>query len=172
VLASIVLLAGLATAFGVRADPEYTATASVLLADSAAQEALDLGSTNTGLLTRRIENGINFAKSDATESLVAERLGFLPDDEVLISGIDSADVLEFTGTASRPDDAAIWSNAWAEAYVETKQIEAEGSITAAVDQLEERLANLQTERQEIRDPLDELRDSLTRATTEESQALH
>jgi uncharacterized protein involved in exopolysaccharide biosynthesis len=172
VLASIVLLAGLATAFGVRADPKYTATASVLLADSAAQEALDLGSTNTGLLTRRIENGINFAKSDATESLVAERLGFLPDDEVLISGIDSADVLEFTGTASRPDDAAIWSNAWAEAYVETKQIEAEGSITAAVDQLEERLANLQTERQEIRDPLDELRDSLTRATTEESQALH
>jgi capsular exopolysaccharide synthesis family protein len=170
-LAPIVLLAGLATAFGVRAEPEYTATASVLLADSAAQEALDPGSTNTGLLTRRIENEINFAKSDATESLVAERLGFLPDDEVLIGGIDSADVLEFTGTAASPDDAAIWPNAWAEAYVETKQIEAEGSITAAVDQLEERLTNLQTERQEIREPLDSLRDSLTRATTEERQAV-
>lgn len=166
----ILVFAGLSAFLGLGAEPQYTATSGVLLADSAAQEALDPTNTNTGVLTRRIENEINSARSDATEILVIEELGFLPDKQVSISGVDSADVLEFTAVAADPADAALWANTWAEAYVSTKQIEAEASITSAVEQLEDRLATLQAQRQETRAPLDELRDQLAAAISEERQA--
>ncbi len=156
----IVALTALTTFLAVNAEPEYRATSAVLIADSAAQAALDPANTNPQMLSRRIENEINFARSDATEARVAEALGFLPTDEMVISGIDSADVLEFSARAANPDEAALYANTWAEAYVATKQLEAQASITAAVDQLEDRLGALQDERVEIRIPLDELRDQL------------
>ena len=166
----IVALTALTTFLAVNAEPEYRATSAVLIADSAAQAALDPANTNPQMLSRRIENEINFARSDATEARVAEALGFLPTDEMVISGIDSADVLEFSARAANPDDAALYANTWAEAYVATKQLEAQASITAAVDQLEDRLTALQDERVEIRIPLDELRDQL-QATSNADQRL-
>ena len=154
-----------------QAAPEFRATAAVVIADSAAQAALDPANVSPQMLTRRIENEINFARSDAAEDLVEQSLGFLPSDQVTITGVDSADVLEFSAVATDPGDAARFANTWAESYVSSKQVEAEASITAAVGRLEERLQLLQTDRQTVRVPLDELRDQLLRTTDADARQL-
>lgn len=166
--APIAALLVIAVVFGLTASPRYTSTASVLIADSVAQELLDPRSQNAGLLTRRIENEINFAESDATERLVTDELGELPPIE--ITGIDTADVLEFTATASDPATAARHANAWADAYVTAKQQAAEASIDQAVTRLQERLEDLQDQRSEARAPIDELQDQLVLVTSDSERA--
>ncbi len=167
-VAPILVLGLAAVVYGVTRSPQYTSTSSVLIADSVAQELLDPRSQNASLLTRRIENEINFAQSDATETIVTDEIGFLPPVE--ITGISSADILEFTATATDPADAARYANAWANAYVATKQAAAEASIDQAVGRLEERLIDLQGQRDEIRAPLDELEDRLAVTSNETSRA--
>ncbi len=142
-LAPIVVLAAAATALGLRAAPEYTATATVGLIDSAAQEILGGTNTNVQIKTRLIENEINFAKSDAVESRVGESLGFLP-DTVSITSVADSDYLDFTATSDTADEAALWANTWADAYVETKQTEAADSIQTSIDLLENSLDELNT----------------------------
>ncbi len=164
----IVVLTALSAFVAIGRAPMYRATSAVLIADSAAQAALDPAITNPQMLTRRIENEINFARSDATEARVSEALGFLPSDQVAIRGLDSADVLEFSAVAADPTDAARFANTWAEAYVSSKQAGAAASITSAVERLESRLQELQTQRTQVRAPLDVLRDQLS-ATTDPTQ---
>lgn len=149
-LAPIVLLAAVATVLGLRAEPQYTATATVGLVDSAAQEILGGSNTNVQVQSRLIENEINFAKTDAVESRVAEALGFLP-ETVTISSVADSDFLDFTATANEADKAADWSNTWAEAYVETKQLEARSSIETSVALLDNKLDDLNDQIGSLRD---------------------
>ncbi len=164
------LFGALAALYAAAAPPKYEAVALVLIADSAAQEALDPTNSNFQMQSRRIENEINFALSDDTERVVEEELGFLPDD-VEIRGVESADVLEFIANADTADNAARYANVWASAYVASKQEEAEQSITAAVGQLNRRLESLQQERTTLRASLDEKRDEMLGTTDETRRAI-
>ncbi len=143
-LAPIVLLAAAATALGLRSEPQYTATATVGLVDSAAQEILGGSNTNVQVQSRLIENEINFAKTDAVENKVEETLGFLP-ATVTISSVADSDYLDFTATANEPEKSAEWANTWATAYVETKQTEARSSIDNSIAVLEAKRDELNTE---------------------------
>ncbi len=163
VLLPILVLGGLAGFLGSRAAPQYSATASVLIADSAAQDALGSSSGNTGLLNRRIENEINLALGNSTEMRVEAILGFVPEN-VDVNGLSTADVLEFSATAPTADEAADWANGWAEAYVLTKQENASQSIGDTVSRLETSLTDLRIERQTLLEPLAPLRERLVRAT--------
>lgn len=170
-LLPVLLLGGVAAFLGSTADPSYTSTAQVLISDSAAQDALGGSSGNTGLLTRRMENEINLAKGNATEDRVEQILGFVPEPtQVKVSGLSTADVLEFTATAGTPEEAAEWANAWADAYVLTKQANASDSLSATVTSLETTLSDLRVERQVLLEPLTPLRDRLARATDPGVQA--
>ena len=127
--------------------PEYSSTASVLLRGSAAQEALDGGSQNTGFLNREMMNEVSFARSDPVTTIVVEELGYFP--SVSVSSEEGSDLLFFSATSGDPDDAANEANAWANAYIQAKRQGAIESITSASDSFRTRLAQLEAERNEL-----------------------
>lgn len=154
VLSTVLVLTSLTAAYTFTREPTYEATARVLLADSAAQAALDPSSQNPGFLTRELSNEISLAKSDRVERLVLEERAQLP--TVSITAESAADVLIFRANAASDVGAADDANLWANAYVEVKRQEAVANITAATSSLQSRLEELRVERQELRAPLDEL----------------
>ncbi len=137
-LLAIPLLIGVVTA--TRPDV-FVASSSVLLKTTAAQEAVDDTATNTGILDRSLENEISLALSDTARTAVADRLGVGVDDlpQTAVTRDGRADVLTFTVRERTPEAAAAAANIWAETFVELKQVEAEQSITGAVDRLTSRL---------------------------------
>lgn len=173
-LAPLLLVPALALLFTLRQDDVYSATARVLLAESAAQEAVDGGINNTSARARELNNEINLARSDDAEASVRQLLG-LDDDDPLPSGTITADstsdVLEFQFEASTPENAATIANTWAEAYVALKQSDAAASITATVNELEATLQELRDERAAVRADLEALEDRLARASEEARPSL-
>ncbi len=164
-LIPVVLLVAAAYLYSTTRADRYVASANVLLADSAAQRTLDPSSGNTGSLS----NEISLARSDAVEQLVVEELGDLPD--IAISSVSQADVLTFTAESDDPDRAALVANIWAESYVEVKRDEVVASIATAIERLQSRLEEIRTERQNLRQPLDDLQAEITDATPEDAPAL-
>ncbi len=163
-LAPILLLAAAATILGLRSEPQFTATATVGLVDSAAQEILGGTNTNVQIQSRLIENEINFAKTDAVEAKVEETLGFLP-NTVSISSVADSDYLDFTATANEPGRSAEWANTWATAYVETKQTEARSSIDTQIAVLENKRDELNSQIRPLREG-DDLLEALSEQRTE------
>jgi len=155
---SVAVLVLVAVVLTLRQDDRYKASASVLLATSAAQDAVGATDTNTGLLARRLANELNYARSDAIKAAVVERLGEEPD--VGVAGNTDSDVLTFTAIAPDAERAAAVANTWAAVYVEQKRADALASIAEANDQLVARLAQLRQRRAEVREPLDALQDEL------------
>ena len=113
-----------------------------------------------------MSNEISLANSDTVESLVVEALGELPN--LTITSESEADVLVFQSSASDADRAALEANTWAEMYVKVKQDEAVRNISAATDSLKVRLEALRIERQELRAPLDQLDEQISRSSTPET----
>ena len=155
--------AGLILAFTVSSlrPPTYEATARVLLADSAAQRALDPAGQNNRPLSREMSNEISLALSDSVESQVVDLVGERPD--IRITAGDDADVLAFRATAASAVDAAAHANTWAEVYIGTKREEAVATIESAAGSLRTRLRELRDERQDLRAPLDDLERRINRA---------
>ncbi len=164
-LIPVVLLVAAAYLYSTTRADRFVASANVLLADTAAQRTLDAGSGNTGSLS----NEISLARSDAVEQLVVEDLGDLPD--IAISSQSKADVLTFTAESDDPDRAALAANTWAESYVEVKRDEVVASIATAIERLQSRLEEIRTERQNLRQPLDDLEARITDAAPEDAPAL-
>lgn len=168
-IAPVLVLGTIATWMAVRAEPQYTATATVGLINSAAQDVLNGStSTNVQLRTRVIENETNFATSDLVEQAVINTLGFLP-RTVRVAAVPDSDYLDFTATATNPDNAALWANTWAETYVTTKQQEAAASIgesitglEASLEEINDRIRNPRTSADE-REALIETRSALLRS---------
>ncbi len=101
-----------------------------------------------------MSNEISLALSDEVEARVESTLGTVP--SVRVTADSTADVLSFRATAATADDAATYANAWANAYIETKQDEAVGTIAAATESLASRLEELRADRQDLQAPLDDL----------------
>ncbi|MGH1489336.1 MAG: polysaccharide biosynthesis tyrosine autokinase [Acidimicrobiales bacterium] len=167
VLLPFVLIVGLATAFTVRQPAVYCSTAQVYVAPSAAQQAIE-GDLNVFVASRSLSNEINVAYSDLVRGAVVSDLGL--DPEVRVTGDADSDVLWFRGCGATADQGALYSNTWAGTYVDTKQQQAAGSISSAVDGFQDRIAELRIRRQETRLPLDTLEDRLAAATPDSAAA--
>ena len=154
VILPVLVFGAAVTSYALSQDDQYEATASVLVADTASQRALDPTSQNAGFLTRVLSNEILLAESSTVEELVEAELELLPDVE--ISPASDADALFFVATADDPDDAARDANTWAEMYVRAKRDEAVDNITAATTGLDNRLVDFSTERQDLLALLDVL----------------
>lgn len=135
----------------------YVASSNVLLTATAAQDAVDDSSTNTGILDRTLENEISLALSDVSREAVAARLVVNIEDlpDITISRDGRADVLTFTARERTPAAAADAANVWAETYVELKQTEAEQSIAGALDRLTVRLEEARARRAQATDASEE-----------------
>lgn len=174
VVATVAALTALALVYTLSQADVYQANARVLLADSAAQEAIDGSLNNVTARNRDLANEINIAESDQTIDLVRERLG-LPDDAPLPTGTITAaansDVIEFRFNAATAEQAANFSNVWATAYVDVKQLKAEASIESTVSKLEETLRELRDQRTELRSELDVLETRLANSNEDQRESL-
>ncbi len=159
-----IIMLGISSYATSRTQPQYQATAGVLLAPTVAQQTLDPTAQNT--IRRDLANEISLATSDPVRELILNELGVLP--RVSVTAPSAADVLRFTATATTPEDAALHANTWAGIYAGVKQEQAAESISAALENIERRLATLRVRRQELRAPLDELDQRISRSATPET----
>lgn len=166
-LACLLVLPAIAFFWQTRTAENFQAEASVLVTASAAQEALDSGSTNSAARTRALTNEINLALSQEVRLRVEAVVGEVDDDDILISAVPGADVLTFSANQPTAEGAALLANEWADAYVEAKRFEASASIDEAVAALQLRLATLGERHTETREPLTNAEQRLAEATTPE-----
>ncbi|MCP5031070.1 MAG: polysaccharide biosynthesis tyrosine autokinase [Actinomycetia bacterium] len=171
-LTPLVLLSAASVWYTQRQPVTYRATASVLIDESAAQEAVETRLTGTKVRDRELANEINLADSDPARELVRSRLGLRPDAALpkgaILASID-ADVLNFRFEGSTADEAALIATTWAEAYVSLKQEAAGRSIDRATERLRSQLDELRLERDEVRSDLNALEDRRATADTDEDR---
>ncbi len=156
VLLPLLVVPALAAGNSLRSVDQYRSTATVILQSTAAEGAVGADIISTSKLRRELENEINVATGDEVDLVVEGTLGSLP--SVDVSASEDADLLEFTATSTDPEEAALAANTWADAYVSVSQSRAQSSVTAAVAQLQDRLAELRVERQQLRSDVDALED--------------
>lgn len=155
VAGTLAVFLGLGYLYTALQEPTFEATARVSVSDNASERALDPGSQNTGFLERELANELALARSPEVEALVEAELGLLPD--MSITPEIETDVLAFRSTADTAEASALAANTWSNFYVEAKQAETIEAIETSRANLEERLAEISTELDEIRAPLDSLR---------------
>lgn len=163
-LAALVAIPALAYALGNAQPVRYRAEANVLIAPSAAQEAASSASGNSAPNTRLLTNEINLALGAEVRQAVEAEVGPVDIDDISITAQPGSDVLIFSAVRGNADDAAALANAWARAYVETKQEKSAESIQAAIRDLNGELIELSTQREDTRAPLTALEQQI--ATTE------
>lgn len=142
----------------------YTASARVLLGETAAESVVVDSSENTSIRNRILENELRLATSDEAAREVAERFDTDVAPSASINANNDSDVLDFRATSSDPESAANIANAWAMSYLDLKQEQSTASIEDAATQLEERLAQLQADRLELRSDLFDGLDDLARSS--------
>ena len=155
VLLPVILFGGLAFAFSSTRTPSFQASARVLLTQSAAEEALSLGSDNAGILSRELSNEVSLAQSDAVLGRVDQLLadeGVERTPELSVAGVEGTDVLSFTASGNDREAVALGANGWANAYVDSKRADVVESINGAIDTLRVRLVELEERRRAIVDP--------------------
>ncbi len=168
-LLPLLTVPALAYAYSSQQADSFSATAEVLLGETAAQDAVGAASQSTSFRDRLLENELSLAKSDAAFDEVSSRFEVDVDDvpEATVRADGSADVLVFSASSTSARTAADTANAWAEVYVELKQTQAQESILGAITQLEARLLELQEQRDDVRAELNDLEDDLVRASDED-----
>ncbi len=167
ILLPLLLIMAAAAAYTLSQTLTYRARASVLLADSAAQDAY-FGAGNVNAENRDLANEINIALSDVVRDEVERRSG--GPVNVTIERSFESDLLLFNAAASTPTAAADAANTWANVYVEAKQEQAASSLATTITAFEEDIVDLRTQRQELRLPLDRLEDDLAAARAEDDRA--
>ncbi|HEY7836861.1 MAG TPA: hypothetical protein VIB59_05305 [Solirubrobacteraceae bacterium] len=129
-----------------RATPTYKATANVAFQNSTITEnALGVGSSSTGEPQRDADTQVTIAQSAEVAQAVRSQLGgALGVDELLgmvsVEAAPNANVLNITGTAGDPRNAARIANAFANQYITFRTNSQLSSIDAAKHQLQEQLA--------------------------------
>jgi capsular exopolysaccharide synthesis family protein len=147
--------------------PEYQATAVVRVDQSIATEAFSAAGLSNSAPDLRRELGQ--AQSGAIADSVESRLGRKP--RVAVSVDEATSSLEFVATASDPVAAAEAANAWAETFVDRKEIEAREVTRSAIQRLDERLVELRIRRQALTAPALEITEQLAELTVRETAAL-
>ncbi|MCU0272224.1 MAG: Wzz/FepE/Etk N-terminal domain-containing protein, partial [Acidimicrobiales bacterium] len=152
---AVVLVVGAAVALSARTEARYRAEARVSVSTTAAQDRLDpsSGSTNAQTLARRLENELELARSDDVEQAAEAAVGGSFDASVRADS--DSDTLVFSATALSADAAAERANAYAAAFVAERTSSTADELDAATATLNARLADIETERDDILEQIDD-----------------
>lgn len=175
ILLSLALFVGAAIWFDAARPVEYVGETTVLVAPTAAQQSVEAGrQINPAALDRQLDNEIRVATSDLAAQLVRLELDLEPDaepPEIEVTAPEAGDVLLFEAKADRPGDAALHSDAWAEAYVQVRQTIAQENINEVTEEIRQRLDELRAERELLVSGVQELQDRLVRAPEAERERI-
>lgn len=152
---AVVLVVGAAVALSARTEARYRAEARVSVSTTAAQDRLDpsSGSTNAQTLQRRLENELELARSDDVEQAAEAAVGGSFDASVRADS--DSDTLVFSATALSADEAAERANAYAAAFVAERTSSTADELDAATATLNARLADIEAERDDILEQIDD-----------------
>ncbi len=152
VLVPVLVFVGQASVYSLNQPDRYESTAMVFVARERQALLPGDGLTKEDLarLAKELAEEVSLAESDAVVDLVVAELGEIPEVGI-VAPTDVADVLLFTGSALTAEDAALYANTWAEAYIQVNQDLTTSEIAAATASMQARLVGLGEEQQRLGD---------------------
>lgn len=147
IIALIAVLLAAAIAMSALQTPQYRASARVRV-DLGSSNPLD-GTTNvsSNVRSRNLQNEVEFANSDRVATRAAMDFGDAIGASVAAS--TNSDTLSFTAVDADPERAATVANTFANAYVAESSLASGERFLAAVSVINDRLAEISTERLDL-----------------------
>lgn len=151
-LQAIVMVGAVAAGLSTLQEPRYRATARVLLHPNDPAEQLYADKAAPRLLTdpnRYVSGQIDVIESESVRREAARLLGLERVPATLASAVSvrqdgNSDVLEISATERSPHRAARIANAVARAYIENRRLRTVQGLDRAVDEAQQKLAELET----------------------------
>lgn len=146
---TVVVVAAVGLSFMTK--PKYRAEARVLVRTTAAQDRLDPSSNanNTQAMARRLQNEVEFAKSNGVEQAVWAAYGVDFEDDVSVKPESDSDTLTIAATAGTAQEAADRANSYATTLVAKRTQSTAEELLGATKSLTGRIAEIGTERDGI-----------------------
>ena len=137
-----VLAAGAALGLSEIQTPVYQASSKILLQQSSTQQDAG-GGVSINYSTVNVSDEITVLGSPAVQALVRQRLGTVPP----ISGdtVSGTDVMTVTANSTVPSRAAVIANAYANAYLQSIQGQAAGTLASSAQTLQAKINTLQAQ---------------------------
>ena len=151
VLQATVIVAAVAVGLSTLQEPRYRATARVLLHPNDPAEHLYADNASTRLLTdpdRYVSGQVDVIESESVRREAARLLALEMRPGALASVVSvrqdgNSDVLEISATERNPHRAARIANAVARAYIENRRLRTVQGLDRAVDEAQQKLAELE-----------------------------
>ena len=165
VLAGIVAAVTPAVVLSVLQEPQYRATAEIIIRTSASQSVFGTGTQANRDPDRIIQNEISAIEGDVVYARLKQNLGLTadPPDVVGTSRADT-DVVVLSVESGDPRTAAELANAYVTAYTDVKTEQAVANFEKASNELQTGITELQTD-------IEELDDTIASASESELAAL-
>lgn len=181
VVGMMLVFVGAALAWSLVPSPEYRVRAQVLTTGVNDPIALIFGGNNSGDLDRQAASQVAFLTSSDMRFQAAQAYnGSLDDSAVfnvsarpLQTGQNqnvTGSVVELSLVSSDPEEAATLLNIYAETYVQLRQNESAERLISVTDMLQEQLADVDDQIEEVRAPIRALQDQLANGTPAERDA--
>lgn len=123
--------------------PVYQGTAELLVQSKASESLFDPNTGVRGDPTRLIQTEIQVLRSRPVRDLVREKIGESP--AVVASAVGQTDVMSVKAESTDPERAALVANTYASAYIEFRRTQAVDDLLAAAEQIQEKIAELQSQ---------------------------
>ena len=160
----VVIVLGAALAFSLLTPPRYEAESTVLLRTGNSQSLFSRPpGNNAGLLYRTTASEFEFARSDALNASA----GLLPADyEISVERSDDlqSDTLTFKVEGPDQSQVALLAGSYADAYVDVRDEQVTQDVGATLAGIDASIAELTSQRDLIREPLEPIETALERAT--------
>jgi non-specific protein-tyrosine kinase len=143
VLVGIVAAVAPAVALSVSKTPMYRASVDVLIQNDSQGSVFDTGQRNVDQ-DRNVQNEISVLEGEVVHQRLKEKLGLADDPpDVNGSATSDTDIVKVSVENSNPDTAALLANTYVEAYNEIKREQKVESLTAASNELQKKITELQ-----------------------------
>lgn len=159
-----------AVALSLLQDPQYRATAEVIIRTSNTGSVFNTGSQTNRDPDRVIQNEISVLEGDVVLAKLKENLGLAVDPpEVKGAARTDTDVVEVSVESGDPETAADLVNAYIEAYSQVKTEQAVTGFESASNQLQDSITTLQTQIDDLDTQIDAAATESEAATLESQQ---
>lgn len=166
----VVVVVG-ALVFTLTREPEFRAEAEVIVRNATNESLFPSGPAEGSLVQREPSAELQYTSSDSFVAAADDAAGFESDVDVEIKEIDpdervpgSSGVLVFTARADTKEKAVVAADAYADTYVTLRHTEDVAAVDDMVDDAESAVATVTTERETLREPLDEVDAEIALAT--------
>lgn len=151
VVACVTVVVGTAVFLSFLRTPNYAATAKLLLRPRTTQSVFNSDSQRTDA-ARLIQTEIEVISTDPVKEIVTAKIGGAP--PVQVRPVGQTDLVSVRAESTDPTRAALVANAYASAYIEFRRQQALEDLAAGSAGVQEKIADLQRQVDELASQLD------------------